>query len=180
VPGRAVISIEVLGTPAPKGSMRAIAVNGRGRVIAGGSKANQRAQYAWTKAIQTAVISSIGDRDGKPYYVDQPLEVHLLFRLVRPSNHYGKRGLKSGAPLHPMVMRDDIDKLARSTLDALTGALYDDDGRIVTLVLCKQYAASEALQGVVITIDALPISVQGSLLTTHNDSSISNGGARTS
>jgi hypothetical protein len=173
-----VISLEVHGTPAPKGSMRAISIGGRGRVIPGGSKANQRSQHAWVKAIRDA-MAALGDGP-YPIYADAPLEVHLLFKLERPTAHYGVRGLKPSAPLHPMVRRDDIDKLARSTLDALTGLLYDDDGRIVTLVCTKQYARSEADAGVVITIDSLPISVQGSLATACNDSYNAAHSAKTS
>lgn len=148
------IAIEVLGEPAPKGSMRAMLVRGRPMMIPGGSAANQRALNAWTKAIRDRVGEALG-ATSTPAFVEQPLEVHLLFRLERPTTHHGARGLKPSAPLHPIAQRDDIDKLARSTLDALTGLLFDDDGRIVTLLVSKQYATSSAPQGVVITIDAL-------------------------
>ena len=37
------------------------------------------------------------------------------------------------------VSDSDIDKLARTTLDALTGIAFDDDGRIVDLVTRKRY-----------------------------------------
>ena len=159
------ISIEVLGEPAPKGSMRAMLIKGRPIVVASGSRANEKALKAWTKAIAAAVVSSIGERT-EPLYVEQPLEVHLMFKLLRPAGHYstGKvRSVKASAPLYPMVMCDDIDKLARSTLDALTGLLFDDDGRIVTLVCTKHYADSAAQQGVVITIDSLLTSKQYAL-----------------
>jgi Holliday junction resolvase RusA-like endonuclease len=54
-----------------------------------------------------------------------------------------KRGLKPSAPLTPAT-KPDIDKLTRSTLDSLIGAVFDDDSRIVRLVVDKQYAVPGA------------------------------------
>lgn len=66
--------------------------------------------------------------------------------------------------IRPIAMqRDDVDKLARATLDALTGVLYDDDGRIAVLTLEKQWASDPSRQGVVITVRPLDPPAQGAL-----------------
>ncbi|HWU85763.1 MAG TPA: RusA family crossover junction endodeoxyribonuclease [Kofleriaceae bacterium] len=148
------IAIEVLGEPAPKGSMRAMLVKGRPVMIPGGTSANQRKLRAWTRAIQERVEQQLGARTS-PLYVDQPLSVMLLFKLPRPAGHFGSRGqLLPTAPAHPMAQKDDIDKLARAVLDALKGLLYDDDGRIAVLQCEKQWG-DPANEGVVISIETL-------------------------
>lgn len=153
------ISIDVSGTPASKGSMRAMMVGGRPMAIPGGSSKNQRELNAWTRDVKRDVAAAIGDRAG-PMFVDLPLEVVLLFKLARPSGQIGKKGVKTSAPAHPAV-KPDIDKLARATLDALTGLLFDDDSRIVVLTIIKQFAATNALAesghtGAVITVRPVP------------------------
>ena len=67
--------------------------------------------------------------------------MQLDFRLVRPQGQWRpKGGLKPSAPSAP-IAKPDIDKLARSTLDALIGLAFDDDSRIVQLLVTKSYAA---------------------------------------
>lgn len=160
------ISIDVSGTPAPKGSMRAMLVGGRPMAIPGGSSKNQRELNAWTRDVKRDVTAAIGERSG-PMFTGVPLEVVLLFKLSRPLGQFGKKGVKASAPQHPAV-KPDIDKLARATLDALTGLLFDDDARIVVLSVVKQYAPINSLAetghtGCVITIRPVP-PLQGPLL----------------
>lgn len=152
--GPAVIVLEVLGTPAPKGSMRAVIrkSDGRAVLVPSGSRKNARELYAWTKAIRAHVAEQLGTI-GEPLFVDQAIAVHLLFRLARPRSHYGARGLLPSAPRHHTV-KPDVDKLMRSTLDALTGELIDDDARIRVIQADKQWCDA-GRQGVVITVESL-------------------------
>jgi crossover junction endodeoxyribonuclease RusA len=145
------ISIEVLGEPAPKGSMRAMLVRGRPMMIPGGTSVNQKKLRAWTNAIKQAVAAALGCTG--VMYAETALEVNLLFKLVRP---------KSVTTHRPIAQKDDVDKLARATLDALTGSLYDDDGRIAVLVVEKQWG-DPSKQGVVITIRPLDPPMQRAL-----------------
>jgi Holliday junction resolvase RusA-like endonuclease len=161
------ISFEVLGEAAPKGSMRAILIRGRAQLVSGASDVNRRKLRAWSKAVRAAVTALLGKRT-HPLYVGTPLEVQLLFKLVRPGGHYGARGLLPSAPPHPAT-KPDIDKLARATLDALTtdadegyAGLYDDDSRIAVLTIEKQWG-DPSRQGVVITIRPLVAHTQGTL-----------------
>lgn len=137
--------LDVLGLPAPKGSARAMNIGGRARLIASSSGANAKKQAAWVKAVQNA--AACGD------VIPGPVWVAITFRLPRPKGHYTARGeLREKAPLHPIV-HPDIDKLARTTLDALTGLAFEDDSRVVSLYVGKQYAVPNRA-GATITVGA--------------------------
>ncbi len=147
------IILEVLGAPAPKGSARAMLIGGRARVIASGSTANQKQLKGWDVAVREAAWGICKD-DGGPRYVNTSLNVTIVFRLARPGGHWHpKGGLRPKAPAFPTT-KPDIDKLARATLDSLTGIVFDDDSRIVRLVLVKLYAKSND-EGATISIDEL-------------------------
>lgn len=140
------ICFEVLGEPAPKGSMRAMnrKSDGRAMLVPGGTSVNQRKLRVWTQAIRSRVVEMLGEaRD--PLFVEQSLSVELLFRLPRPASVKTPR---------PMAQKDDVDKLARAVLDALTGVLYDDDGRIAVLRVEKQWS-DPLKRGVVISVEQL-------------------------
>jgi Holliday junction resolvase RusA-like endonuclease len=133
--------IEVLGTPAPKGSVRAFFKPGMARAMI--VKDNKDPQRAWDASVREAAYEAVGKPEAPPF-VDVALEVTITFRITRPGGHWGK-GKNAGklaptAPRWPRV-KPDIDKLARSTLDALTGIVFDDDARIVDLKVRKEYAA---------------------------------------
>lgn len=139
------IRFDVLGTPAPKGSARAFINKNTGRafVAPGGARSTEVKIKAWSTAVREAAADIAGPRDA-PIYVGTPLEVAIVFRIARPASHWGT-GKNAGrisprAPAAPMT-KPDIDKLARTTLDALTGVVFDDDSRIASLACVKQWAA---------------------------------------
>lgn len=134
------IRIDVLGSPAPKGSNRAMLRGGRAVFVPGGSKPNQAALQSWDVAVREAARPHV--RSASPAYVETPLVVEIEFRLARPSSHWAKKGgLKPSAPIAPAV-KPDLDKLARSTLDSLTGIIFDDDSRVTVLTIRKIYASA--------------------------------------
>lgn len=145
------IRVDVLGLPAPKGSGRAMLIGGRARYIASSSGANAKKQAAWLKAIQAAATDC--------EVIPGPVWVAVTFRMPRPAGHYTKRGeLRESAPLHPIV-HPDLDKLARLALDALTGLAFDDDSRVVSLYVGKQYAVP-GRAGATITVGAWGVEQQ--------------------
>ncbi len=136
------ILIDVLGTPAPKGSNRAMVRGGRAVFVPGGSKVGALKMKAWEALVREAASEAVGDVETPPY-VDCALCVSIVFRMARPAGHWGK-GRNAGrltpsAPSHPRVA-PDVDKLARCTIDPLIGTCFDDDSRIVRLVATKMYA----------------------------------------
>jgi Holliday junction resolvase RusA-like endonuclease len=140
-----VITLDVLGIPAPKGSGRAMLIAGRARFIASSSGANATNQTAWCRAIERSA--------GGCVLIDGPVRVSIAFRVRRPIGHYTNRGeLREKAPPYPAVS-PDLDKLVRCTLDALTGLAFDDDARVVALTVTKQYA-TPGREGASITVEA--------------------------
>jgi Holliday junction resolvase RusA-like endonuclease len=138
------VTIEVAGTPAPKGSARAFMTRGPNprAVLASGSSAIGRVKIkAWEQAVREAAnLHPMVRGRSSPVFVDVPLHVSMVFRMARPAGHWRKAGgLKPSAPPFPAV-KPDLDKLVRATADALTGSVYDDDARIVLKVSSKIYA----------------------------------------
>jgi hypothetical protein len=151
-----VIVLEVLGTPAPKGSSRPMLnrKTGKAFTFAGGSKVAEVKLGSWDTSVRTAAASAVGVGTAESCipFVERALAVVIEFRLARPGGHWAKRGgLKPGAPAAPRG-KPDIDKLARSTLDSLTGIVFDDDSRIVRLELAKIYA-TPGREGARITVE---------------------------
>jgi Holliday junction resolvase RusA-like endonuclease len=138
------IRFDVAGTPAPKGSSRAMLTKtGHAVNVPSGSGVNRKRLKSWDVNVRDAasdVLSAGAMRPAEgPLFVGQPIAVELVFRLARPAGHWGKKGLRPRAPAWPAV-KPDIDKLARATIDSLTGILFDDDSRIVTLLVQKEFA----------------------------------------
>jgi len=80
----------------------------------------------------------------------------VVFRFQRPKSHFNKSGLRSSAPPHCMsASNGDLDKLLRSTNDALTGTLFDDDRQVVSIDATKRYCIGNEPQGAIITLTAL-------------------------
>ena len=146
--GRTVVRLEVLGTPAPKGSGRAMMRGGKARYIPGGSSSNEKAMLTFEGAIREVVHHDVfgGQRPEKyapQYPAGVPVSVGILFRLKRPKGHYGTGRnagvLKPDAPIVPTT-KPDVDKLARHVIDVLTGSVWHDDAQVAELSTRKVYA----------------------------------------
>lgn len=58
-------------------------------------------------------------------------------------------------PTNPYPSRNDVDKLARSTLDALTGIAWADDQQVTELLVTKNYThVNQAEPGAWIYVEA--------------------------
>jgi Holliday junction resolvase RusA-like endonuclease len=90
----------------------------------------------WREAVVQAVMlqSPPGARTD-PILFRGPVALDVTFTLARP---------KSAKPGARPAGRPDIDKLVRSTLDALTTAgVFEDDGRVVSLITQKYYVGHD-------------------------------------
>ena len=156
------LSITVHDLPAPQGSKKHV---GGGRMI-------ESSKYVkpWREAVKHAALAAISAIapavDGPFVTIDGPVELDIVFTLPRPRSHYrtGRNAhlLRDGAPAWPHH-KPDVDKLARSTFDALGAAgVFSDDARVVLLHASKVYPGGYgALEhaGALIEVHALTASL---------------------
>ena len=117
--------------PAPQGSKKHI---GGGRMI----EVSKRVR-PWRKAVGKEAMKE----------TETPIEgachVGLIFRFNRPKSHYRSNGqLKQTSPKYLIVKKNDLDKLVRSTLDALTGIAFKDDCQVTNVSASKRYRNEDA------------------------------------
>jgi Holliday junction resolvase RusA-like endonuclease len=103
------------------------------------------------------------------YLLRGPVRMSAVFQFQRPANHYRRDGTlkplndalssatSQDAPLYHCV-QPDWSKLQRSTEDALTGLLYQDDARIVGGSCEKRWCVGDERPGALITL--IPLSHQ--------------------
>jgi Holliday junction resolvase RusA-like endonuclease len=130
----AVTTITVIGTPAPQGSKRHV---GRGVMIESCKQVKP-----WREAVKWAVIEA-----GSPK-IYGPISLRIVFTLPKPKSAPKRR--KTYPDRKP-----DIDKLVRSTLDAITEVgLIEDDARVTHLIALKVFPGDSGgldVPGAVIT-----------------------------
>lgn len=116
-------SITVIGTPGPQGSKSFKGMSKSGRAILAESSAKVK---PWREAVVWSARES-GIR------VAGPVVVEMIFTLRKPVGAPKKR--KTWPSTKP-----DVDKLCRSTFDALvTAGVIEDDARVIRLVATKVF-----------------------------------------
>lgn len=134
----------VEGVPAPKGSFRVFVRGGRPIV-----RKDSDRTYEWEDAVACAARVAVR---GRPPLTG-PVRVRLLFVLQRPASHMTSSGaLRKGKPVYPQV-KPDLDKLERSTWDALAGIAYRDDAQVVASRSAKVYAPPGGRLGVCVRVE---------------------------
>lgn len=120
----------VTGRPAPQGSKTSL---GKGRF-------KEQSPYldAWRNDVRAAAEKVRGEA-----LIDGPIFTRMIFYFPRPKIHYvaGRRdkGLKPNAPIF-YSSAPDLDKLERSTNDALKGVIWVDDARVSGTYSFKVYS----------------------------------------
>ena len=131
------VTFEVHGIPAPQGSKRHI---GNGRMVESSRKVGP-----WRALVEVAARQAMTE----PF--TGPLSVTIAFHMPMPKSRPAK--IRKLQTVWSSV-RPDIDKLARSTLDALTASgIIDDDARVARLRADK--LESTTFSGAIITIHEL-------------------------
>lgn len=91
------------------------------------------------------------------------MECLIVRRRKRPEKHFRslkrERVLRADAPRFILEYRNDVDKLARAVLDALTGVCWRDDGQVVSLHVQKRWGLEEQTEIVVAQMRTLEKSV---------------------
>jgi crossover junction endodeoxyribonuclease RusA len=123
--------------PKPQGSKRSV---GNGVMIE-----SCKELKPWRYLVTQAAIAT-----GAPM-IRGPVSMSVVFLFHRPKGHYGAKGLKPSAPRFHCV-KPDGDKLLRSLSDSLTGVLFEDDARIVSIASQKRYTVGQEQPGAIISI----------------------------
>ena len=139
------LTFRVYGTPAPQGSKRHV---GNGVMVESSAKVKP-----WRQDVKHAALDALPEGYEAPA---GPVAVRVHFTLPRPRSHYGTgrnaATVKPGAPEYHSG-RPDVDKLLRSTLDALTAAgVLRDDNQVAALEGFKWYGQHP---GAHITVNAM-------------------------
>jgi crossover junction endodeoxyribonuclease RusA len=154
------VKIRVTGEPQPQGSKSAFALRKKGGGYTGRAvvvEDNPRVK-SWRQAVLEEFRANYPNGlyvvDG--YAEHAPARVTITFILARPKSHYGSG--RHGARLLPSApkwpaKRPDVDKLARSTLDALTDCgAWADDAQVVDLHVLKVWADLGEQPGAIIEV----------------------------
>ena len=126
------IEFYVTGRPAPQGSKRAL---GPGRMI-------EMSKYVkpWRAAVKAAAVRAAAGQDWN--LLDEPCCLEVVFFMARPARP------KFNSP----GVTPDLSKLVRSTEDALTGVIWQDDSRVVFTTSAKEYARGDEVPGALIRV----------------------------
>ncbi len=128
------ITFYVPGKPAPQGSKRHV---GRGIMVESSSELGP-----WRERV---ALAAHGVMAGRKLLDGVGFGVRLDFVLPRP-----KSAPKRSTP--PAIRRPDVDKCARTILDAISGVIVVDDAQIVDLHATKRLAELGEPPGVRITV----------------------------
>lgn len=131
--------LTVHGTPAPQGS--------KNRNAAGALYESSAAVKPWREAVKHAALDALAhDEAWQP--LREAVRIDVVFTLKRPKHHYGTGRnagvVKPSAPPFP-TGTPDLDKLVRSTQDALKDAgVLVDDSVVTSLFVAKAYVLTGA------------------------------------
>jgi crossover junction endodeoxyribonuclease RusA len=128
------ITFRVASVPVPKGSMRAF-VRGARAILTSDNKGLK----GWEAVVRAQAQAHV--RALEP----GPMAITLAFALPRTKS-LPKRTER------PHLTKPDLDKLARSVLDALTGVAFNDDAQVTQLACKKRYALAGEQPGVLVTL----------------------------
>lgn len=119
------VTFRVLGLPAPQGSKTVY----NGRPVEGGSQTGRENVKAWRNVVAETAHEVWA---GRPP-IDGPVSLSIKFVMPRPKAAPKKNRWHASRP--------DLDKLLRSTKDALkTAGVYTDDGRVACVTMTKTLA----------------------------------------
>jgi len=138
------VSFVVYSRAAPQGSKRHI---GNGVMIES-SKRVKPFRADVRKAAESAALPP-------DWPMAAPMRVGMRFHFARPKSHFKGNGvaLSKSAPEEATSHGlGDLEKLARSVNDALSGVLFNDDRQVVEMHLAKCYDSEDL---VIISVEPL-------------------------
>ena len=125
--------------PEPQGSSKAFVIAGKARI----TSANARMK-PFRSELTRCALWEMSDQRVEMFAKHVPVRLDVLFTFRKPESVSNKR-------VH-CVVKPDLDKLVRCVNDALTGAVWNDDGQVVETTARKVYGPVE---GVTVTVSEL-------------------------
>lgn len=127
------------GTPGPQGSKTK---NAAGAMYESSAKVKP-----WREAVKSAALDALA-YDGAWKAIGEAVRLEIVFTLRRPKSHFGTGRnagvVKASAPQYP-TGKPDLDKLVRSTQDALKDAgVLLDDSVVTAAVATKAFVLTGA------------------------------------
>jgi crossover junction endodeoxyribonuclease RusA len=116
----------VFGIAQPQGSARAFMPKGARFPVVTSDNPHVK---SWRHLVAAEASRAL---KGRGVLIEGSVGVSASFFLPRPK--------ALGTKTRPHLTRPDVDKLARSCLDALTGVVFRDDSQVVQLSVSKHYA----------------------------------------
>lgn len=131
----------VLGIARPKGSTRAFMRPGMKFPIV---TSDNKSVKGWEESVRAAI-----QQHAAGMFFEGGLTVRITFELPKPKSMAKKFVEHTKKP--------DVDKLARGSLDAMKGVLWNDDSQVIDLHVTKIYAAGQPkavieIEGDVVTV----------------------------
>jgi Holliday junction resolvase RusA-like endonuclease len=141
------LTVTVYGTPAPQGSKKIVGRGGRSVLV----DDNAERLHTWREDVKHAALRMLEVTPGWDGSLYPIIVGHFTFTMPRPKSHY-RQGLQTShllrdaAPKHLHGTKPDLDKLLRSTWDALGSAgVYVDDARVAQVWATKAYPSARGL-----------------------------------
>lgn len=140
--GAHLLHVLVVGTPRPQGSKKAFYNPKLGRALIVND--NDAKLRTWRQDVVAATVEALKAGACVKAPPQSPIDLVITFMLPRPKGHWrtGRNAhlLRDDAPRRPTT-KPDIDKLQRSTLDAMRDAgVYVDDSQVVRIDARKVWA----------------------------------------
>lgn len=142
------VAFNVYGVARPKGSTRAFMRPGMKFPIV---TSDNKSVKGWEESVRAAI-----QQHAAGIFFHGPVTVSIAFNLPKPKSMSKK--------VTEHTKKPDVDKLARGSLDAMKGVLWNDDSQVVSLYVTKQYAAGqpnafiEVIGDEVVAVDQSPTS----------------------
>ena len=132
----AVVRFTVYGQAQPKGSARAFMPKGARFPVVTSDNPSLK---GWERVVRDTLQTGMRrwSKEDLAALFEAPVRVVLDFHLPRP------KSLPKRVTAH--TRKPDLDKLARGTIDALSGVLFKDDAQVVEIRARKVHAEGSAL-----------------------------------
>lgn len=134
--------VTIVGTPAPKGSMKPLTLPDGRTVVVDDDKSNKNLRR-WRNLIKKA--GTVISRQAGTALISSAVSVEAYFTIARAATGYSST---LDFPWKQLRHHGDLDKLARALLDGITDSeLWTDDAQVCELHAYKGYPNSPGWPG---------------------------------